>query len=96
MAAACRGPTAVSLGSTEEIGLRLVSGGRFVKRSEACRAGLRRLADDEQGIDRLVAFGEEGMASGVDEGVDIDAFIKDGRRNDGYKAPSSRQEPGDL
>jgi hypothetical protein len=26
-------------------------------------------------VDRLVALGEEGMASGIDEGFDIDAFV---------------------
>ncbi len=75
MAAARKGLTAVNLGSTEEIGLRLVSDGRFENLPEACRAGLRRLAEG----DRLVALGEEGMASGIEEGFDIDAFVSNAR-----------------
>jgi len=69
----------VSLGSAKEIGLRLVADGRFENLSEACRAGLRRLADDARVIDRLAALGDEGMASGVDDMFDIDAFIEDAR-----------------
>lgn len=30
--------------------------------------------------DRLAALGEEGMASGVDDGFDIDVFVEDARR----------------
>jgi Arc/MetJ-type ribon-helix-helix transcriptional regulator len=73
------GLASVSLGSTKEIGLRLVADGRFENLSEACRAGLRRLADDARVIDRLVALGDEGMASGVDDSFDIDAFVEDDR-----------------
>jgi Arc/MetJ-type ribon-helix-helix transcriptional regulator len=73
------GLASVSLGSTKEIGLRLVADGRFENLSEACRAGLRRLAEDARIIDRLVALGEEGMASGIDETFDIDAFIEETR-----------------
>ncbi len=40
------GVARVSLGSTKEIGLRLVADGRFENLSEACRASLRRLAED--------------------------------------------------
>ena len=65
----------VSLGSAKQIGLRLVADGRFEDLSEACRAGLRRLADDARVIDRLAALGAEGMASGIDESFDIDAFV---------------------
>ena len=68
--------TSISLGSAEEIGLRLVADGQFEDLSEACRAGLRRLADDARVIDRLAALGEAGMASGVDDTFDIDAFIE--------------------
>jgi putative addiction module CopG family antidote len=71
------GLASVSLGSTKEIGLKLVAEGRFKNLSEACRAGLRRLAEDASVVDRLVALGEEGMASGVDDRFDIDAFVKD-------------------
>jgi Arc/MetJ-type ribon-helix-helix transcriptional regulator len=77
MSATREGLASVSLGSTKEIGLRLVADGRFENLSEACRAGLRRLAEDARVVDRLVALGDEGMASGVDDGFDIDAFIED-------------------
>jgi Arc/MetJ-type ribon-helix-helix transcriptional regulator len=73
------GLASVSLGSTKEIGLRLVADGRFENLSEACRAGLRRLADDSRVIDRLAALGDAGMESGVDDLFDIDAFVKDTR-----------------
>jgi Arc/MetJ-type ribon-helix-helix transcriptional regulator len=70
------------LGSTKEIGLRLVAEGRFENLLEACRAGLRRLAEDALVIDRLVALSEEGLASGVDDTFDIDVFVE--------HAPASR------
>jgi Arc/MetJ-type ribon-helix-helix transcriptional regulator len=79
MPATRNGLASVSLGSTKEIGLRLVADGRFENLSEACRAGLRRLAEDAQIVDRLVALGEEGMASGIDDSFDIDAFVEDAR-----------------
>lgn len=71
------GLASVNLGSTKEIGLRLVADGRFENLSEACRAGLRRLAEDARVIDGLAALGEEGMASGVDDKFDMDAFVED-------------------
>ncbi len=71
------GLASVSLGSTKEIGLRLVAEGRFENLSEACRAGLRRLAEDARVIDRLATLGDEGMASGIDETFDVDAFVED-------------------
>ena len=73
------GLASVSLGSTKEIGLRLVADGRFENLSEACRAGLRRLAEDAWVIDRLAALGDEGMASGIDDTFDIDSFVEDSR-----------------
>jgi Arc/MetJ-type ribon-helix-helix transcriptional regulator len=73
------GLASVSLGEAKTIGLRLVADGRFENLSEACRAGLRRLDDDARVIDRLVALGEEGMASGIDLDFDIDAFIEETR-----------------
>ena len=79
MAAARDGLASVSLGSTKDIGLRLVAEGRFENLSEACRAGLRRLAEDATVIEQLAALGEQGMASGVDEGFDIEAFIDEAR-----------------
>ncbi|MBU6165367.1 MAG: type II toxin-antitoxin system ParD family antitoxin [Alphaproteobacteria bacterium] len=53
----------------------LASEGRFENLSDACRAGLRRLEEDARVVDRLVSLGEEGMASGIDDGFDIDAFV---------------------
>ncbi len=73
------GLASVSLGATKELGLRLVADGRFENLSEACRAGLRRLAEDARVVDRLVALADEGMASGIDEAFDIDAFIEETR-----------------
>ncbi len=72
-----QGLASVSLGSTKQIALRLVSEGRFENVSEACRAGLRRLEEDARVVDRLVALGTEGLRSGVDEGFDIDSFVRD-------------------
>ncbi len=69
------GLASVSLGSAKDIGLQLVAEGRFETLSEACRAGLRRLAEDARIVDRLAALGEEGMQSGIDEAFDIDAFL---------------------
>jgi len=77
MATVRDGLASVSLGAAKEIGMRLVADGRFENLSEACRAGLRRLAEDARVVDRLVTLGEEGMASGVDESFDIDAFVRD-------------------
>jgi Arc/MetJ-type ribon-helix-helix transcriptional regulator len=79
MPATRNGLASVSLGSTKEIGLRLVADGRFENLSEACRAGLRRLAEDARVIDRLAALGDEGMESGIDDTFDIDAFVEDAR-----------------
>ena len=69
------GLASVNLGTTRAIGQRLVAEGRFENLSDACRAGLRRLEEDARGVDRLVLLGEEGMASGIDEAFDIDAFV---------------------
>ncbi len=76
------GLASVSLGSTKDIGLRLVADGRFENLSEACRAGLRRLAEDARVIEQLAALGNEGMASGVDDIFDIDSFVEDARAID--------------
>lgn len=75
------GLASVSLGSAKAIGQRLVAEGRFDNLSEACRAGLRRLEEDARVVDRLVALGEEGMASGIDAGFDIDAFVNEAEPN---------------
>lgn len=69
------GNATVSLGATKEIAQRLVDRGRFESVSEACREGLRRLDAEQRIVGRLVALGEEGIASGVAEGFEIDAFI---------------------
>jgi len=79
MAAPRDGLASVSLGATKAVGLRLVAQGRFENLSEACRAGLRRLEEDARIVDHLVALGEAGMASGADDGFDIDAFIEEVR-----------------
>jgi putative addiction module CopG family antidote len=73
------GLASVSLGSTKAIGLKLVEQGRFENLSEACRAGLRRLEEDDRVVNQLLALGEEGMASGVDPSFDIDDFVDDMR-----------------
>ena len=77
MASSRDGLASVRLGRTKEIGLRLVAEGRYENLSEACRAGLHRLEEDARVIERLVALGREGLASGIDESFDIDAFIED-------------------
>ncbi len=69
------GLASVNLGAAKRIAQRLVAEGRFENVSDACRAGLRRLEEDARIVDRLVTLGEEGMASGVDESFDLDAFI---------------------
>ncbi len=79
MGTARDGLASVSLGSAKDIGLRLVADGRFENLSEACRAGLRRLAEDARVVDRLVALGDEGMASGIDDQFDIDVFVEEAR-----------------
>lgn len=79
MSASRSGLASVNLGAAKQIGVRLVAEGRFENLSDACRAGLRRLDEDSRVLDRLVALGEEGMASGVDEAFDIDGFIEEMR-----------------
>lgn len=69
------GLASVNLGTAKEIGLRLVADGRFESLSDACRAGLRRLQEDAAIVDRLVALAEAGLASGIDEEFDPDAFV---------------------
>ncbi|GAB5467498.1 MAG: hypothetical protein Kilf2KO_05280 [Rhodospirillales bacterium] len=80
MAGSRQGLASVSLGATKDLALRLVAEGRYETVSEACRAGLRRLAEDARVVDSLVALGEEGMASGVDGDFDIDAFVEAARQ----------------
>ncbi len=73
------GLASVRLGPAKEIGLRLVAEGRFENLSEACQAGLRRLDADARIVGHLVALGSEGMASGIDQTFDIDAFVEETR-----------------
>ena len=79
MSASREGLASVSLGRTKEIGLRFVAEGRFENLSEACRAGLRRLEEEVNVVERLAALGEQGMASGIDDSFDIDAFVEEMR-----------------
>lgn len=75
MSAPREGLASVNLGATKQIGLRLVEQGRFENLSDACRAGLRRLDEDARIVEHLVALGNQGVASGVDEAFDIDTFL---------------------
>lgn len=61
--------TCMCLPSDELASARLRSGNAI---------GLRLVAGTHV-IERLVALGQEGMASGIDEAFDIDNFIKDAR-----------------
>jgi hypothetical protein len=70
-----QGPARVELGSAEAVGLRLVTEGRFENLSEACRAGLCRLAHDARVVDCPVSLAEEGLRSGIADGFDIDASV---------------------
>ncbi len=82
------GHATVSLGNTKDIASRLVAEGRYESVSEACREGLRRLDQDERVIDLLVKLGEEGMAGGIAEGFDIDAFIEETQDLDDFEDAS--------
>lgn len=70
----------LDLGTAKAIAERLVAEGRYDSVADACRAGLRRLAEDAAVVDRLVKLGEDGMASGLADGFDIDAFVDEMRR----------------
>ena len=69
------GHATVSLGAARAIAQRFVDEGRFESISEACRAGLHRLEQDAQIIERLTELGKEGMESGIATDFDIDRFI---------------------
>ena len=73
------GDTPINLGATGDIARRLVDQGRFDSISEACREGLRRLDAEQRIVDTFVEFGEQGMASGVATGFDVDEFIDEMR-----------------
>jgi len=53
------------------------SGGKVKAHRGAVPLG--RLAEDARMLDRLAALGDAGMASGVDDTFDIDAFVADAR-----------------
>jgi putative addiction module CopG family antidote len=69
------GLASVNLGKTKEIALRLVAEGRYENVSEAVREGLRRLDREARFLDRLERLADEGMASGIDDNFDVDAFM---------------------
>ena len=71
------GDTPINLGTTRDIARRLVDQGRFEGISEACREGLRRLDTEQRIVDTLVGLGEQGMASGVAAGFDVDEMRVD-------------------
>jgi len=73
------GDTPVNPGAGGEIARRLVDQGRFESISEACHEGPRRLDAEQRIVDTLVGLGEQGMASGVAEGFDIDELIDEMR-----------------
>ena len=73
------GDTPVNPGAGGEIARRLVDQGRFKSTSEACREGLRGLHAEQRIVDTLVGLGEQGMASSVAEGFDIDELIDEMR-----------------
>lgn len=80
------GDTPIKLGATTEIARRLVDQGRFESISEACREGLRRLDAEQRIVDTFVELGEQGMASGVAAGFDVDEFIDEIRVDAGQAA----------
>lgn len=80
------GDTPINLGATREIASRLVHQERFESISEACREGLRRLDAEHRIVDTLVEIGEQGMASGVAAGFDVDEFIDEMRVDAGPTA----------
>lgn len=68
--------TSVTLGPDYEAFIqRQIAKGRFGSASEAIRAGLRLLEEDELKLEELRAAIEEGYASGDAEPFDIDHFI---------------------
>lgn len=68
--------TSVTLGPDYEAFIqRQIAKGRFGTVSEAIRAGLRLLEEDELKLEELRVAIDEGYASGEPEPFDIDQFI---------------------
>lgn len=73
--------TSVTLGQEyEEFIIRKVAEGRFGSTSEAIRAGLRLLEEQEMRLERLRAAIDEGDASGPAVELDFDEFLRTRRR----------------
>ncbi|MCV3243086.1 type II toxin-antitoxin system ParD family antitoxin [Mesorhizobium sp. ZC-5] len=68
--------TSVTLGDDYDAFIRKqVASGRFGSASEAIRAGLRLLEEQEIGLERLRLALEEGYDSGEPEPFDFDEFL---------------------
>ena len=73
--------TSVTLGQEyEEFITRKGAEGRFGSTSEAIRAGLRLLEEQEMRLERLRAAIDEGDASGPAVELDFDEFLRTRRR----------------
>ncbi|WP_195759948.1 type II toxin-antitoxin system ParD family antitoxin [Paracoccus sp. S-4012] len=71
--------TSVSLGAHWESFIAgLVAEGRYASASEVVRAGLRRLEEDEQRLERLRTLIREGEESGIAGPLDMDDVIARG------------------
>jgi antitoxin ParD1/3/4 len=69
--------TSVTLGEDYEAFIkRQISKGRFGSASEAIRAGLRLLEEDELQLERLRAAIDEGDASGDYQSFDFEEFLR--------------------
>ena len=68
--------TSITLGDSYlEFIDRQVAKGRFGSASEAVRAGMRLLEEQENALERLRAAIDEGYASGEAEDFDLDDFL---------------------
>jgi len=73
--------TSVVLGDQYETFIRRqIAAGRFGSASEAVRAGLRLLEEQELKLERLRAAIDEGDASGEPQPFDIESYLADKRR----------------
>ena len=73
--------TSVTLGSQYDAFIqRQIAKGRFGSASEAVRAGLRLLEDQENSLEQLRAAIDEGDASGAAVPFDVEAYIAAKRR----------------
>ena len=68
---------AVNSCGAEQVAIRQPAKAGVERDSDACRAGVERLQKDARASERLVALGQQGMASGIDEAFDIDTFVAD-------------------